>query len=157
LVSGVLFLCSFRKEKERDEKETKDMKTKSNSLLLTAALALGALAAYGQDRVVANIPFEFKTVAGVQPAGHYTVSVEGASARLRHVEGKVSLLGIGIPDDANPSRPPQLVFTCGSESGCVLTGVRFEDGRSWKYPAPRPKASENQSVAVIYLERAQAE
>ena len=133
------------------------MKTKSNSLLLTAALALGAVAAYGQDRVVANIPFEFKTVAGVQPAGQYTVSEQGVAARLRSVEGKTSLLGIGVPDDANPNRPPQLVFTCGSESGCVLTAVRFEDGRSWKYPAPRPKASEDQRVAVVYLERAQAE
>ena len=133
------------------------MKTKLNSLLLTAALALGAAAAYGQDRVVANIPFEFKTVAGVQPAGQYTVSEQGVSARLRHVDGKTSLLGIGVPDDVNPNQPAQVTFVCGSESGCVLTGVRFEDGRSWKYPAPRPKASEDQRVAVIYLERGQAE
>jgi hypothetical protein len=133
------------------------MKTTSNSLLLTAALALGAVAAYGQDRVVANIPFEFKTVAGVQPAGQYSVSYEGVSARLRNVAGKTSLLGIGVPENIERNQPPQLVFVCGSESGCALTLVRFEDGRSWKYPQPRRKASENQSVAVINLERAQAE
>jgi hypothetical protein len=132
------------------------MKTKLNSLLITA-LALGPVAAYGQDRVVANIPFEFKTVAGVQPAGQYTVSYEGAAARLRHAAGKTSLVGIGVPDDANPNKPPQLVFTCGSESGCALTSVRFGDGRSWKYPQPRLKASEKSSVAVIYFERAKAE
>jgi hypothetical protein len=157
LVSGVLFLFAFRKKKERDEKETKDMKTKVNSVLITAALALGAVAAYGQDRVVANIPFEFKTVAGVQPAGQYTISEQGVSARLRHVAGKTSLLGIGIPEGIERNQPAQVTFVCGSESGCVLTGIRFEDGRSWKYPAPRPKASEHQSVAVVYLERAQAE
>jgi hypothetical protein len=133
------------------------MKTKLNSLLFTAVLALGAVAAYGQDRVVANIPFEFKTIAGVQPAGQYTVSEQGVSARLRHVAGKTSLLGIGVPEGIERNQAPQLVFTCGSESGCVLTRVRFEDGRSWKYPAPRLKASEDQKVAVMYLERAQAE
>ena len=133
------------------------MKTRVNSLLFTAALALGAVAAYGQDRIVANIPFEFKTVAGVQPAGHYTLSGHSVSPVLRHVAGKTSLLGIGVPDEVNPNRPPQLVFTCGSESGCVLTSVRFEDGRSWKYPQPQLKASEERKVAVIYLERPQAE
>jgi hypothetical protein len=155
LVSGVLFRCTFRKE--RDEKEAKNMKTKLNSLLITATVAFGAVAAYGQDRVVANIPFEFKTIAGVQPAGQYTVSEHGVSAVLRHVDGKTSLLGIGVPEDIERNQPAQVTFVCGSESGCVLTGIRFEDGRSWKYPAPRPKASEDQKVAVIYLERAQAE
>lgn len=133
------------------------MKTKLNSLLFTAAFALGAAAAYGQDHVVANIPFEFKTVGGVQPAGQYSVRYEGVSALLRNADGKTSLLGIGIPEDVNPTQPAQLVFLCGSESGCVLTGVRFDDGRSWKYPHPQPKASEEQKVAVIYLERPQAE
>jgi hypothetical protein len=133
------------------------MKTKLNSLLFTAALALGAAAAYGQDRVVANIPFEFKTVGGVQPAGQYTVSEQGVSARLRNVGGKTSLLGIGVPEGIERNQPPQLVFVCGSESGCTLTGVRFDDGRSFKYPQPRLKASEDRSVAVINLERAQAE
>jgi hypothetical protein len=35
--------------------------------------------------------------------------------------------------------------------------VRFGDGRSWKYPQPRLKASEKSSVAVIYFERTKAE
>jgi hypothetical protein len=145
------------RKKERDEKETKDMKTKLNSLLFTAAFALGAAAAYGQDHVVANIPFEFKTVGGVQPAGQYTVSYEGVSARLRNVDGKASLLGIGVPEDIERNQPAQITFVCGSESGCSLSVVRFEDGRSWKYPQPRLKASEDRRVAVIYPERAQAE
>jgi hypothetical protein len=133
------------------------MKTKLNSLLLIATLALGAAAAYGQDHVIANIPFEFKTAGGVQPAGQYTVRYEGASALLRNVDGKTSLLGIGIPQNAERNQPPQLVFLCGSESGCTLSVVRFEDGRSWKYPEPQLKSSEDRRVAVIYLERAQAE
>jgi hypothetical protein len=133
------------------------MKTKLNSLLFTAAFALGAAAAYGQDHVVANIPFEFKTVGGVQPAGQYSVRYEGVSALLRNADGKTSLLGIGVPEGIERNQPPQVTFLCGSESGCVLTGVRFDDGRSWKYPQPQLKASEDRKVAVVYLERAQAE
>ena len=133
------------------------MKTKWSSLLTAAGFALVAAAAYGQDRLAANVPFPFRTIAGVQPAGQYTVSEQGASARLSPVAGKASLLGIGISQNVERNQPPQFVFTCGSESGCVLTSVRFEDGRSWKYPQPRLKASESRSVAVIYLERPQAE
>jgi hypothetical protein len=134
------------------------MKTELNSLLLTAALTLSVAAAYGQNRVSANIPFSFQTVAGVQPAGQYAVSQVGEVNKLTNVEtGKASLLGIGVPEDNNRSKPAQFVFTCGSESGCALTSVQLADGRSWSYKAPRLKPSEVEHVAVVYLESRQAE
>ena len=134
------------------------MISKLNSLLITAALTLSAAAAYGQTQVVANIPFSFRTAAGVQPAGQYAVSHEGEVTKLRNLDsGKASLAGIGVPEDNGRSKPPQLVFTCGSESGCALTSVRLGDGRTWSHKAPRLKPSEEARVAVIYLESRQAE
>jgi hypothetical protein len=134
------------------------MTTKLNSLLVTAALTLSAAAAYGQNQVVANIPFSFRTVAGVQPAGQYAVSHEGEATKLRNLDsGKASLAGIGVPEDNDQSKPAQLVFTCGSDTGCALTSVRLADGRSWSHKAPRLKPSEEARVAVIYLESRQAE
>ena len=157
VVSSVLISRVFRKgnkETQRDEK----MKTKLHSLLLTAALTLSAAAAYGQNQVVANIPFSFRTIAGVQPAGHYAVSHEGEVTKLRNLDsGKASLAGIGVPDDNDRSKPAQLVFTCGSQSGCALTSVRLADGRSWSHEARHLKPSEEARVAVIYLESKQAE
>jgi hypothetical protein len=134
------------------------MKTKLNSLLLTAALTLSAAAAYGQDQVTANIPFPFQTVAGVQAAGQYGISQAGYAVKLTNLAtGKSSFLGIGAPEGNDGSKPPQLVFTCGSERGCALTSVRLADGRSWSYKAPRLKPSEVARVAVISLESRQTE
>jgi len=134
------------------------MKTKWNSLLLTAALTVTAAAAYGQNRVIANVPFSFQTIAGVQAAGQYGISQVDGVAKLENLEtSKASLLGIGVPEGVNAGKPPKLVFTCGSESGCALTSVQLADGHSWRYKAPRLKQSEVEHVAVIYLESRQAE
>ena len=134
------------------------MKTKWNSLLLTAALTVSAAAAYGQNRVIANVPFSFRTIAGVQAAGQYGISQVGGTTMLQNLETrKASFLGIGVPEEVNANKPPQLVFICGSESGCALTSVQLADGRSWRYKAPRLKPSEVEHVAVIYLESRQAE
>ena len=134
------------------------MKTKWNSLLLTAALTVTAAAAYGQNRVIANVPFSFQTIAGVQAAGQYGISQVGGVTQLENLETrKASLLGIGVPEGVNAGRPPKLVFTCGSESGCALTSVQLADGHSWRYKAPRLKQSEVEHGAVIYLESRQAE
>ena len=134
------------------------MKTKWNSLLLTAALTVTAAAAYGQNRVIANVPFSFQTIAGVQAAGQYGISQVDGVTQLENLETrKASLLGIGVPEGVNAGKPPKLVFTCGSESGCALTSVQLADGHSWRYKAPRLKQSEVEHVAVIYLESRQAE
>jgi hypothetical protein len=134
------------------------MKTKLNSLLLAAALTLSAAASYGQSRVTANIPFPFQTIAGVQAAGQYGFSQADYFVQLTNLAtGKSSFLGIGVPEGNDGSKPPQLVFTCGSESGCALTSVQLADGRSWSYKAPRLKPSEVARVAVISLESRQTE
>ena len=142
------------------------MKTKLNSLLITTAgLTLSAVslqtAAFGQTRIVANVPFSFTTAAGVQQPGRYTISPvtqDAAVMALKNAKTRTtSVIGVGAPSDAEQHAKPRLVFTCGSESGCALTGVVVDEGRAWTYKAPRLKASETERVAVIYFESKQAE
>ena len=135
------------------------MKTKINSLLvITAGFALSAAAAYGQDRVVANIPFAFQAGGKVQTAGQYAVTRQGAATVLQNVATRTSVVaGLGIPEDAGSKQPPALVFTCGGESGCALTQVRMADGHAWKFKAPSLKPYETARVEVVRLAAQNAE
>jgi hypothetical protein len=135
------------------------MKTKLNSLLLAAAgLTLSVAAAYGQNKIVAEVPFSFRTAAGVQDAGKYSISQEGVVTKLVNEETRrASLLGIGVPEETHSHAQPQLVFLCGSESGCALRSVTIEDGRSWSFKTPRLKAEETARIAVVHFESRQAE
>ena len=137
------------------------MKSTLNSLLITAAgVVLSTAGAYGQTNISANVPFDFRTAAGVQPAGENAVMPTANAVAVKIVNrdsGKTSLLGMGIPEGQYKNAQPKLVFQCGSESGCALTHVQMGDGREWKYQAPRLKASETARVAVVLLESRQTE
>ena len=101
------------------------MTTKLNSLLMTAALTLSAAAAYAQNQVVANIPFSFRTAAGVQPAGQYAVSHEGEATKLRNLDsGKASLAGIGVPEDNDRSKHAVAAATLASQVARIRGVVR---------------------------------
>ena len=41
---------------------------------------------------------------------------------------------------------PQLVFKCGSESGCALVAVKMADRLGWSYNKPKLKASEQERI-----------
>jgi hypothetical protein len=138
------------------------MKTALNSLLITAAgFAMSAAAAYGQTHLTANIPFSFKTVSGVQSAGEYRVvpvSHDGSVMKLQNVDtGHAATTGMGLPSGNPNERTPQLVFKCGSESGCALVAVKMDDGRGWSYKEPKLKASERERIAVVYFDSKLAE
>jgi hypothetical protein len=132
------------------------MKTKINSLLVIAAgFALSAAGAYGQDRVVAHIPFAFNAGGQEQAAGEYSIAQLGAVTVLRNADTRNSVwTGIAVPQENNSKKPPSLTFTC-SGGSCVLTEARLADGRAWKYNAPRPKANEEARIEVVYLEHAE--
>ncbi|HEY6347382.1 MAG TPA: hypothetical protein VIY49_38325 [Bryobacteraceae bacterium] len=132
------------------------MRTKINSLLVIAAgFALSAAGAYGQDGVVAHIPFAFQAAGQAQAAGEYSIARQGAVTVLQNAEtGRKISAGIGVPEDSNANKPPSLTFTCNSGS-CVLTQVRLADGRAWKYNAPRPKENEEARIVVVNLEYAE--
>ena len=130
------------------------------SLIAAIGGVLGAAAAYGQAKITAEIPFSFRTAAGVQPAGQYAVipaNLDGDVLAIQSVEtGRSTLLGIGTRDSANDLRP-RLVFHCGSESGCALTGVWMSDGRVWAFQTPKIKPSAEEHVAIVYFKNHQAE
>ena len=50
----------------------------------------------------------------------------------------------------------QLVFKRGIESGCALVAVKMADGRG-RYNEPKLKASEQERIAVVYLDSKLAE
>ena len=135
------------------------MKTKINSLLVIAAgFALSAAGAYGQDRVIANIPFAFQANGKAQAAGQYAVARPGEATVLQNIEtGKSVVAGLGIPEGSHRNQRPALVFTCGDASGCALTQVRMADGRAWKFNAPSLKPYEAARVEVVRLDGQNAE
>ncbi|HEY7338995.1 MAG TPA: hypothetical protein VH639_29160 [Bryobacteraceae bacterium] len=137
------------------------MNARLNSLLITAVgLTLSAAAAYGQNKVAADIPFSFRTAGGMQEAGRYAAipaNLDGSVLRIQNLDtGKSVLLGIGIPD-GDYNKRPRLVFRCGDKNGCVLAGVWMADGRGWSYNTPKMKAADRERVAVIYFNNNQAE
>ena len=138
------------------------MKTTLNSLLITAAgFALSAAAAFGQSHLTADIPFSFTTASGVQAAGEYRVvpvSADGSVMKLQNVEtGHATTTGMGRSTGNPNEKTPQLVFRCGSESGCALVVVKLADGRGWSYNEPKLKASEQERIAVVYFDSKLAE
>ena len=94
------------------------MKNKINSLLVIAAgFALSAAGAYGQDYVVAHIPFDFAAGGQAQSAGEYAIRQQGGVTLLRNQDtGKKIFAGIGVLEDYNPDKAASLTFTC---SGAV--------------------------------------
>ena len=138
------------------------MKTTLNSLLITAVgFALSAAAAYGQTHLIANIPFSFTTASGVQAAGEYRVvpvSSDGSVMKLQNVDtGHVTTTGMGRSNGNPNEKTPQLVFKCGSESGCALVAAKISDGRGWSYTEPKLKATEQARIAVVYFDSKLAE
>ena len=138
------------------------MKTTLNSFLITAAgFALNAAAAYGQSHLTANIPFSFTTASGVQVAGEYRVvpvSSDGSVMKLQNVDtGRATTTGMGRSNGNPNEKTPQLVFRCGSESGCALVAMKMADGRGWSYNEPKLKASEQERIAVVYFDSKLAE
>ena len=76
------------------------MKTKIQSLVVIAAgFALSAAGAYGQDHVVAHIPFAFQANGQAQPAGEYSVVQRGVVTVLQNADtGRKISAGLGVPD-----------------------------------------------------------
>ena len=134
------------------------MKKTLNTLFVAAAGVVLSAAAFGQEAIVANVPFSFHTLAGVNAAGRYTVIQERDVTKLLNTDtGKTRIVGIGIPDNYEQGKAPRLVFVCGEESGCALQSVRIADGRSWTFKAPHLKPNEAERLAVIYFGSTDAE
>jgi hypothetical protein len=90
--------------------------------------------------LTADIPFAFQTASGIQPAGEYrvaSVSHDGSVVEMQNLDtGHSAMTGMGIANGNPNDKTPQLIFKCGSESGCTLAAVKMADGGGWSYKAP---------------------
>ena len=139
------------------------MKTNLTRTLILAAVSLtGGAAAYGQSDTVADVPFLFRAAGQEFDAGAYTISQYGHSnsgilVLYNREAGVTRFLTTRGPADESKYAQPKMVFRCGDESGCALASVQLANGREWKLRIPHLKPSEMERIAVIYLDRKQAE
>lgn len=118
-------------------------------ILAVAGLAFGA-AAYGQDKITANIPFAFRTADGLHSAGVYQVVTRENMIvlQLRSPNGHAVNLPISTPRTSGPGEArPRFVFNCKDDGGCALAQVWMGDGRGFSY-APAAKA---ETAVVVYF------
>ena len=139
------------------------MKTNLTRTLILTAVALGSAAAVSaQGNVTADVPFAFRAAGQEFNAGTYYVSQYGHSGSgmlvlMNQDAGRTKFVTTAAPADISKESSPKLVFRCGDESGCGLSAVQLANGRAWKLRVPHLKPSELERIAVIYLDRKQAE
>ncbi len=130
----------------------------SRTLMLTAAaMTLGAAAAYGQDAMVAKIPFSFRITGAELPAGKYTVApvMGGRHMQFRNVETGKSAMVLVRNRAQSKDGTPRLVFNCGG-GNCSLASAFSGASTGWEFPAPRVKNLERE-VATVYARPSKAE
>jgi hypothetical protein len=143
------------------------MKTNLTRTLILSAVALaGTGAAFAEDNVSAEIPFAFRAAGVKFDAGVYSISqyghVDSGVITLQNRQGRnakfVNTTGplTGAGGD-RMDRNPRLIFRCGDTSGCALSAVHLENGRTWTLRIPRLKAMETEHIALIHLDRNQSE
>ncbi len=142
------------------KKETAMNKNLTNSMILTAALACSAAGVFAQTQMTARVPFAFSTMGGNLSAGKYAIVAASSKCpgilRIRDEKsGQQINLGIGVPTGRDNSDAPRLVFKCADDK-CALAEV-WRDGAGYKFATPRVKPSQIERLAVIYLDRKNAD
>lgn len=120
-------------------------------LALTAGLmTLGAAAIYGETRAEVDVTFPFSTVAGILPAGTYTVQrvSDGGIAvlMLRNKQTHQPTLLVGNRLAWEESRP-KLVFRC-IDGRCSLAKLWLGSG-SWEFMQPRLDSAQKSHLATV--------
>ena len=133
------------------------MKTIANRLIVFAAsaIAFGSVA-FGQTRMIAEIPFAFHTVSGTLPAGNYEVretSVGAAShvVLLRNTASQKSAFAGNPTYNAyrKSATGPVLEFVC-VERSCSLKAIRSVNA-SLEYATPSRAKDDSNKVAVLTI------
>ena len=120
-------------------------------------MLLGSSVCWGQQRVIANVPFDFTSSAGRLPAGHYDI-VAGLGGnpnitKLLHQESNKSVLILSATRLENPNssspKPAQLVFHC-SDSGCSLSEIWPGNGTDgWYFIQSHKQSGPKTQVAAV--------
>jgi len=128
----------------------------ANRLIVFAASALAAgTMAYGQNRMTAEIPFAFNTVAGTQPAGTYefrslpTNGTDHLISVQNTATNRTTVAGLPMFDSWHKASGPNptLEFVC-QASACSLRAIVTGDG-SLIYSTPGKRSAKRYPVAVI--------
>jgi hypothetical protein len=128
-------------------------------VLLAAGVMLCSSISWGQQRLIANIPFEFRSPAGDMKAGHYEIvagdGANGNITRFRNLDSKkaVLMLSGGRTDsheDVSASTA-NLLFRCNG-SDCALIEIRPGNGDSrWWFKQPKKPLERKIEMATITI------
>ena len=126
-------------------------------MLSAAALTLGS-AAYGQSRMVAEIPFSFRVNGTELPAGSYSVERPMNTARdvVQFSNGRDIKVVFGFSAHAYAQGPARLIFTCRETGECSLVQVWDTYGAGIEFKSKMTSA-EKERLAVIVLRRSAAD
>lgn len=123
-----------------------------------AAMTFSAAGSFAQDRLVADINFNFKSSTADLPAGKYEVLMSKSSGaplfHLRNIRTSKSVLIAGTVRLSNAKREdPRMVFRCNG-SGCGLTEI-WMGGNDAGFQTQRPHLSPGQQerIAVVRMSR----
>jgi hypothetical protein len=135
------------------------MKNIANRLIVFAASALAfGTVAFGQTRMVAQVPFAFQTVTGTMPAGTYAfITPRNSAGNLVSVENTSTLhsqnAGFPLFDyyEKAGKRGPSIDFVCAA-GRCSLKAIRTYNG-SMVYPTPHRSRDEEKAspLAVVSI------
>ena len=124
-----------------------------SSVFAAAMLAFGTLS-YAQDKVVADINFNFRSTTVDHPAGHYTITAKRSGTlvfQLTNEESRRSVLLMGqVPLSGKEHEEPRLVFRCNSVT-CGLTEIWMGEYGAYKVAKPKMTPSEGERIAIVPL------
>jgi hypothetical protein len=129
-------------------------------MILTASLITLGTAAYGQEKVVADVKFPFSTSGGAMPAGTYSVqkASSGGSAivMLRNEQTRQAAILITNRLSSYESGNPKMIFRCGN-SGCSLATITLGNGSGWEFRRPRLARAEKEILATVNMRPSQGQ
>ncbi len=108
------------------------MKKQILSMVSVLSLMLVAGSAMAQDRVQANVPFNFTVSRTTMPSGEYVISPIGSGNGLLIQSGDKKSVKLVTPNHAeisSPSKTTKLVFHCYGKDQCFLYQIWVEGMR----------------------------
>ena len=128
------------------------------TLTLSAAALTMASAVYAQSRLVANIPFSFRLNGVEMAAGKYSVEpLRNDTKTVYLTDGHNVKAVIGINAGYGDTKAARLVFSCRNSSGCTLAQIWDGRGTGIEFPKPKMTKGETEHLAVVVLNRSEAE
>jgi hypothetical protein len=139
-------MLSFRRFTEEE-----NMKKQVLSLVGVLSLLLVAGSAVAQDRILANVPFNFSVNRTTMPAGEYTISNLGANGAMliqSQDQKSAKLLTANHSEILKPSADTKLVFHCyDGREHCFLYQI-WVQGRNLGRQLPK-SSYENEVAARV--------